>query len=190
MTKEDRLAKRQQYLAGWPEAVAVFEASDGSAAYTFTTKTGKPGFLGFTRTRGKPTSYYSYGTEDQRNNAIFDFITRVKEDIAYTAAKKVRRMTMEVGQILVSSWGYDQTNIDYYLVTEVSKTGASVKLSEVGQSYLASEASGMGAKVEPDLTKLAPLEGWKRIGEYGVKIHNSSTARPWDGKPDHATWYH
>lgn len=30
---------------------------------------------------------------------------------------------VKVGDIFYSSWGYDQTNVDYFAVTEVSKTG-------------------------------------------------------------------
>ncbi len=31
---------------------------------------------------------------------------------------------MEVGAILYSSWGYDQTNVDYYMVTRCTKASA------------------------------------------------------------------
>ena len=32
--------------------------------------------------------------------------------------------TIEPGAILYSSWGYDQTNVDYYMVTRVTKSSA------------------------------------------------------------------
>lgn len=41
----------------------------------------------------------------------------------------------QVGEILVSSWGYDQTNIDYYQVTKVTK--ASVQIRKIAKSVIA-----------------------------------------------------
>ena len=40
--------------------------------------------------------------------------------------------TLEVGDVLISSWGYDQTNIDYYMITKlIGKT--MVEAVEIGQ---------------------------------------------------------
>ena len=36
------------------------------------------------------------------------------------AERKAFRHTLQVGDVLVASWGYDQTNIDYYQVTELN----------------------------------------------------------------------
>ncbi len=35
--------------------------------------------------------------------------------------------TVKVGDIFVRSWGYDQTNVDFYEIVEVSKTGKTAK---------------------------------------------------------------
>ena len=42
--------------------------------------------------------------------------------------------TLEVGDILVSSWGYDQTNIDYYKI--VRKSAGSVWIQKLKKQYL------------------------------------------------------
>jgi hypothetical protein len=63
-------------------------------------------------------------------------------------AKKIESMAdVEIGHILVSSWGYDQTNIDYYKV--IRKTAAMVELRAIGQKYVES-ASSMSEYVMPD----------------------------------------
>lgn len=63
-------------------------------------------------------------------------------------AKKIESMAdIEIGHILVDSWGYDQTNIDYYKV--IRKTAAMVEIRAIGQKYVES-ASDMSEYVMPD----------------------------------------
>lgn len=57
--------------------------------------------------------------------------------------KKVASMEdIEVGTIFCASWGYDQTNVDFYKV--IRKTAAMVEVVEVGQKML--EATGFMAE--------------------------------------------
>ena len=59
---------------------------------------------------------------------------------AVLEAKKINSMAdVEIGQIVYSSWGYDQTNIDFYKV--IRKTAAMVELRAIGQKYLESTGS-------------------------------------------------
>lgn len=39
---------------------------------------------------------------------------------------------MTLGKIFYSSWGYEQTNIDFYKVIGVSKSGKSITLQQIG----------------------------------------------------------
>jgi hypothetical protein len=59
---------------------------------------------------------------------------------AVLEAKEINSMAdVEIGQIVYSSWGYDQTNIDFYKV--IRKTAAMVELRAIGQKYLESTSS-------------------------------------------------
>ena len=59
---------------------------------------------------------------------------------AVLEAKEINSMAdVEIGQIVYSSWGYDQTNIDFYKV--IRKTAAMVELQAIGQKYLESTSS-------------------------------------------------
>jgi hypothetical protein len=50
-------------------------------------------------------------------------------------AKKIESMAdVEIGHILKDSWGYDQTNIDYYKV--IRKTAAMVEIRKIGQKLV------------------------------------------------------
>ena len=42
-------------------------------------------------------------------------------------------LIVKKGDIFYASWGYDQTNIDFVKVVEVSPSGKSVKAVEIGQ---------------------------------------------------------
>ena len=49
--------------------------------------------------------------------------------------KKIQSVKdIEIGDIYVSSWGYDQTNVEYYKV--IKKTEKMIWLRAVGQKYL------------------------------------------------------
>jgi hypothetical protein len=41
--------------------------------------------------------------------------------------------TLEIGSVFCSSWGYDQTNVDFYEVVGFTSTGRSVRLRKIGQ---------------------------------------------------------
>ena len=63
-------------------------------------------------------------------------------------AKKIESMAdVEIGHILSASWGYDQTNIDYYKV--IRKTAAMVELRAIGQKFVEADSS-MSEYVMPD----------------------------------------
>jgi len=55
-----------------------------------------------------------------------------------------RRTTPEVGDILRSTWGYDQTNVDYYQVTRITPSGLSIGIRPIG--YATRENTGEWAQ--------------------------------------------
>ena len=59
---------------------------------------------------------------------------------AVLEAKEINSMAdVEIGHIVYASWGYDQTNIDFYKV--IRKTAAMVELRAIGQKYVESTSS-------------------------------------------------
>ncbi len=88
-----------------------------------------------------------------------------------------------VGDIAYSSWGYDQTNIDYYQVVKVS--AASVWLRPVAaQRTETGWATGTTEPLPGQFTGPAfrrKLQtGYSR---WGVTITSYAGAWPWDGAP-------
>lgn len=102
--------------------------------------------------------------------------------------------TAAVGDILYTSWGYDQTTVDYYMITAVS--GSSATLQQIGATVI--ESSHGSDTIAPDASKLIgkPLTK-KRVqrdgsGGYQIKVDHHH-AWQWDGKPNRETssgWGH
>ena len=98
---------------------------------------------------------------------------------------------LKLGDILYSSWGYDQTNIDFYQVTRVLK--ASVEIRRIS-SKQGPEDGFMTASVTPVKDYFVGEPMVKRIaytqsGEPNVKIKSYAWAYIWDGRPKRCSWY-
>lgn len=92
------------------------------------------------------------------------------------------------GTILYASWGYEQTNHDFYQVIE--RRGKSTLV--LRQLKVAKESEGWARdKVMPlkdQFTDDPPLT--RRIGKHGyARVTNYAFLYPWEGTPKHATSY-
>ncbi|VVB70009.1 Uncharacterised protein [uncultured archaeon] len=57
--------------------------------------------------------------------------------------------SFKVGDVLYHSWGYDQTNIDFYKIIEISKTGKTAKLIRLMNKVISSTQDGFVEQVVP-----------------------------------------
>jgi len=102
-------------------------------------------------------------------------------------------MSIKLGDILYSSWGWEQTNITFYKV--VKRTPKQVQLQQIGTSHIEDQSMAMQGTAVPN-------EEVKRNGVFRRKVQKSSydneeyvlvesyeVARPWDGKPKRYTAY-
>ena len=102
-----------------------------------------------------------------------------------TLATKVAapRAEVKVGDIFVCSWGYEQTNIDFYKITAV--TGASVKYVSIGADR--KYTGPMHGETTPNLNSVGTNESIARIrvdgtGKVSFRINSYSFAYPWGGE--------
>jgi len=96
---------------------------------------------------------------------------------------------MEPGAVLSSSWGYDQTNYDFYVVVKMSAT--SIWLQKIKQDSSDYNGQYMTSVENPVLGEYlvgAPMRR-KYNGGNWVNINSYAGARLWDGKPKNATHY-
>lgn len=100
------------------------------------------------------------------------------------------------GAILASSWGYDQTNVDFYRVEKVKNGWATL------QQIAANETSDSKPGEPWSMTgKVVPAEPHKPVndpfrrkigecmGKPCLKICSYEYAYPWDGKPKAVSHY-
>ena len=105
-------------------------------------------------------------------------------------ARKEYQHTLKVGDILYSSWGYDQTNVDFYQVTAVPSV-KSVTIRKIGLDMPRGEEGFMcGYSAVPLKDRFTGDPFTKRVTTTGaVKLTGYSYAWLWDGKEKYVSWY-
>lgn len=96
---------------------------------------------------------------------------------------------LDKNTILVCSWGYGQTNIDYYQVVAVSEKMVTVRKLKT-RVVNSTQSSDSVVPVENEFDPHAkPIK--RRVVVYDgvprVKIESYASARPWDGQARHQT---
>ena len=119
-------------------------------------------------------------------------------------------VAVKVGDVFVESWGYDQTNKDFYEVVGVTPSGKSVRLRAVASKVV--EPDGVEGHFTYEHVVavpgefLSPRPGFepnhrngevftKRLGFYefrgdpyvSVSLTDYSSGSLWDGKPEYVT---
>lgn len=112
-------------------------------------------------------------------------------ETAKPEAEKFRAVA--VGDIFVASWGYDQTNVDFYEVVRLTKTQAYIRpigaASDDGGGYSGKKTPKKGAFTGEE-TRHAVKYSWGTSSkdEPYMKVEGHY-ARLWDGKPQSYTSY-
>ncbi len=172
-------------------AVKVSDKLSDAVVYVYTSSTGRPGAVGFHGSAQRPDFHHTYLSPAKREEHVKRFFAGRAASLALrkeTAAKRAQPHKLEVGHILVASWGYDQTNVDWFEVVKI-----------VGRFMV--EVRPIGAVIDDT----APLAGrcYPRAGEFkgpatrhrvswgdNVRINESVHAHLWDGRPRHWSAYH
>ncbi|MBZ6078853.1 hypothetical protein [Microvirga puerhi] len=182
-----RLPRELQIPTG---AVKVTHKNSSAVAYLYTNAHRQICAVAFYGKGSKPSFRFAFRTEAERERKISEFFQRCG---AWDAYRKERRKekaqphTLEIGHILVSSWGYDQTNINFYQVTRIVGSHM-VELREIGATSDATDWAMGRAVPVLDSFKGEPFR--RRASSHGgVKINSSQYASVWDGTPQNWTSY-
>lgn len=96
--------------------------------------------------------------------------------------------TLIVGDILNSSWGYEQTNVTFYQVTRVTKSSVELGVIKSAENYDGQSMTGTKTPLPGEFVSTNRF--LKRVKGAGqVKITSYEYARLWDGKPAHFSSY-
>ena len=146
----------------------------------------------------KPFSNYYYRDAYRRDEALVNAMSSLNADKERTARNRAERKgspealnQVQVGDIYHHSWGYDQTQCDFYQI--VAKRGRQVTLRRIG-----SESTGAQGPMSENrvAVKDSFLSGYEPI----TKTVQFSQGKPylsfrcgwcdkWDGKPEYCSWY-
>ena len=97
---------------------------------------------------------------------------------------------LQIGSILYTSWGYEQTNIDFYQVIELIGT-STVVLRELAQERIIERNDEFCGKTKAKPNCFIDEPFRKRANAQGrVRMSSFSHARLWDGDPLYYSSYH
>jgi hypothetical protein len=190
-SKEQRIAAR--YIPQGAEC--VFNDELGAAyIYSFDRNGGeKCAALCYAGTAGKSSSHYSYRNREQARQAVAQFRQGLEghqtRKAERSAARKAWVNPLQVGNILHTCWGYDQTNVDFFVVTKVS--GKMVWVAKITADY---EATGhMSGKTWPAMPIQIVGEATKHLAQgYGSSVYlniDGHHASLEDGREHHTSSY-
>ena len=199
-TVENRLKQRETYfnflidvtIKEFPEVNAVIGIGTDSK--------GRPSAIGFTGTKGKPDFNYYFTSEADREKYINKFIEEQKQKLEYKAERKAKKQAPTIyqvpfkpGDIIYNSWGYDQTNVDFYQVTRCTKS--SVFIRPIKAEYASSAGCDMAAYLKPLKNQFTDNneEIRKKIQWYDgnayIKFEFGGCSKWQEGQEVYCSWY-
>lgn len=198
-TAENRLQQREIYFSvlrnteikEYPEINAVIGTGNDTK--------GRPSAIGFTGTKGKPDFNYYFSSEERREAYINKFIEEQKQKLEYKSERKAKKQAPTIhalpfkpGDILYNSWGYEQTNVDFYQVVRCTKS--SVFIRPIKAEYSDRSAScDMAAYLRPLKDSFIGEEIRKKIQWYDgnayIKFEFGGYSRYKDGDEIYCSWY-
>ena len=172
--------------------------NEGKPGYTKYSKHGADVFvnaekliaIAFMAKAQKPFFHCSFKTLDQMKRYVTNFFAGMKSHEEAKADRKAERCkphSLKVGDILYSSWGYDQTNIDFYQVIEVNSptmvTIQGIADNATQDGYMQGTRTPCKGQFHGD-----PMRRKASAGN-SVRIDQSAHAWLWDGTPKRYTAY-
>jgi len=135
----------------------------------------------------RPVLYSHFSNEAERERTIEKYVVdrrkQLEEKQKIRDEKKQLKHGFTVGDILYSSWGYDQTNIDFYEVTEAGEKSITIRQVKSvvvkrgrGTDYVMADP---GSFIGPPMKKIPQFSG----GKPYVKIESYAYAYEWEGNP-------
>jgi hypothetical protein len=138
-------------------------------------------FVGYQGKAIKPSAHFRYPSEEKRNAAAASFLAaadarKARKDAEKAAVKEelAEPTSLAVGDILRASWGYDQTNIDFYEVTKICGTRM-IEIREIGQHSI--ETKSMQGRCVPIKGEFIGEPMRKKVNRFGkVQIKHGAFA--------------
>lgn len=186
-----------------PKDAETEDLSDGDQVARYTISGDRPCALVFHGKAQKPDWHHSFRTAEHCEKRIADW----HEGLTAQRAEKTRRKQeraafqhgFQVGDILSGSWGWEQTNVDFWQVTEVR--GCDIIMRHLASRLVKGEEGFMQGRSVPLPDEFSTPNGdkWETLrkrpspqyggGKGSVKITSYLYADEWSGCPMFCSWY-
>lgn len=94
----------------------------------------------------------------------------------------------QVGDVVFNTWGWEQTNIDFYQVVKVS--AATISIKPIQARIVKSSPLAMHGHTMPVVDSFKSDEtAIKRPNKHGNVKFKYGAGRKWDGMPVGCSWY-
>jgi len=179
---------REFYIPAEPEKIE--REGINAVAYAYGGKE-TPCAMMFIGKQAKPCMNYRYATTVKRDEAIEKFFEnqaevanlKAERAAATKARKQEAKEKVKVGDIFYGSWGYDQTNVEFYQVVE--KKGVTCKIQEIGKTIVETQQTCEYVRPNPELPIGEPIT--KRINSTGGFSFDCFNVYPDEGCPRYQT---
>lgn len=132
----------------------------------------------------KPDYNYLFNTEEERTDFIKERKDYYNKEYSARKAKEAEANKesekIQAGTIFVETWGYEQTNVNFYLVLE--RKNDYLKIQEIGSHATYDHQSMTGHKMPNVNEKLGEVMRKKINKKYcNIKIRDYGWTEIWDG---------
>lgn len=188
MTSPTTIEARQRHI---PSDATPFIDDKSDAAVYFYRRGALWCARGFHGRCQKPAWRYNFGTSQE---AMADHIAGYFRDrrnvCRRKAEEKAKGHPLKVGDILVSTWGYDQTNVNFYRVVKLNGKTMVTLQSIAAKVETPARHLAMSDYVTADLDSRGGKPFRVKPDSQGrVGLSSYSSASPWNGKPQYRSWY-
>lgn len=165
---------------------------EGFAAYKREWPTGKVSGMAFYGKQAKPLWHYSFKSDAAMLAKVKEAAEGRKLSVDYKAKRKAEKAafvpSVKIGDVFGTSWGYDQTNREFYQVVGLP-SAKTVELREIAQDV--TETGFMAGKTKPIKDKFIGEAFTKRIGEgNSIRFASYNVANLVDpDKEYYVSWY-
>lgn len=172
-------------------AVKVADKHSDAVVYVYRAAGGDPAAIGYHGKAAKADFWLRFRSQARLEAHVREYFAN-RQAYARMIAERTRKASqphkLEVGHVLVASWGYEQTNIDWFQVTRV----ISATMVEVRPIAADTEDTAWAqGRCIPKIDAFTGEASRHRVtnGEW-VKINESVRAHLWDGRPRSWSSYH
>lgn len=179
-----------------PQGAVEARHDDAQAVvYTYDHASGNLCAIGYAGKAFRPSFNLRFRDDARRVQYIAEWLASQRSSVTARTARRAQKSAathaLQCGDILSSSWGYEQTNVDFFQVVAVV-SAKSVKLRSIKQETV--ETGSMCGLTTPLKDQFVETAAEVLCRAEGTTVLNVAgryrrSASKWEGRGMHISWY-